>query len=88
MSDLIDRIKKRIIDEPEKYFIYSIDDLTRVHTVLRIIDEESAKEEQNVCEWSKGLHSYITCWSDVAIKDYKKYAMRFCPHCGRKIRVI
>ena len=41
--------------------------------------------QNNNCIWSKGLHSFETCWSDVSIADYKKYAMQYCPKCGRKI---
>lgn len=87
MSDLSDRVRQRIRDYEagvgSKVIIIAAED-----AIMRFIDEESDREEQDACKWNKGLHSYETCWSDVLIKDYKRYAMKFCPHCGRKIKVI
>lgn len=83
MSDLIERIRRRI--QSKNYHPVCADCCSK-HELMEIIDEESAKEEQEFCKWSKGLHSIETCWGDVSIKDYKQYAMVYCPHCGRKIR--
>ena len=39
------------------------------------------------CAWVKGIHTMETCVSDVPNK-FMKYGLKYCPWCGRKIKVI
>ena len=48
-----------------------------------------AKEPQG-CKWYKGINSVETCWGDIDIKTFNKFkrqGAKFCPYCGRKIKV-
>ena len=97
MSDVIERIKKRI--EARKWkitddaFIPELIGMQYANNMndwcLEIIDEESAKEPQE-CNWTKGIHSVETCWGDIDVKtfnQFKRQGAKFCPYCGRKIRI-
>ena len=96
MSDVIERLKKRI--EVRKWKITddtSIPELIGMQYAnnmndwcLEIIDEELAKEPQE-CKWTKGINSVETCWGDIDIKifnQFKRQGAKFCPYCGRKIK--
>ena len=114
MSELIERI--RLVLSPYRNFNHNI---AVVDELIELIDEESAKEQQEEhkcsecvresiqaecvldgckfkqreprgCKWYKGINSVETCWGDIDIKTFNKFkrqGAKFCPYCGRKIKV-
>ena len=70
----------------------SIYDTTDLEEMLKYeptaYDVDKVVEKPEVCRWAKGLYSFETCGSDVSVKDYKKYAMAFCPKCGKRIEIV
>ena len=49
------------------------------------------QREPQECKWYKGINSVETCWGDIDIKTFNKFkrqGAKFCPYCGRKIKVV
>lgn len=84
MSDLIDRIKKRI--QSKDYHPVCADCCSK-HEIMEILDEESAKEVQK-CEWTYDCYyrGHTSC--HVLTPYGKDLEFKYCPYCGRKIKVI
>ena len=92
MSNVIDRIKQSV-KEHSYHIVHGInnhDEGMTVQGFYQVIDEESAKDPQE-CKWYKGINSVETCWGDIDIKTFNKFkrqGAKFCPYCGRKIKVV
>lgn len=78
MSELIERI--RLVLSPYRNFNHNI---AVVDELIELIDEESAKEQQE-CEWNYDGDGYYLHGNDwiSGKSDFK-----FCPYCGKVIKV-
>ena len=96
MSDVIEIICKDLYNYAERK--HSNGEVELANGILKakcyIEDEkeryiELTKKPQE-CKWTKGINSVETCWGDIDIKTFNKFkrqGAKFCPYCGRKIKV-
>lgn len=104
MSDVIERIKQRIIyaygSGTVSLISTRIEDLIRQEaysTCLTIIDEEVAKEPE-VCEWKEEVDEADYPYHETGCGNrfnfyYESLVSRnadfnICPYCGKKIKVV
>jgi len=58
---------------------------------IKIVNQVAEEYEQEVCEWKdedKDSYYFSNCNKDDALSVLDVFTFKYCPYCGKKIKVV